>query len=383
MFAPPNWEERTLKWPPKYLWTLLRLSWEMFFSPPDLLFIPAHGLPLVLPKRTVATIHDIGFERFPELYRRRALWYHRFVVRRALKRSSAIITISEWTKKELASCFKNIKIPIVVIPLAHDERRYHSHISLSDQQEAQKRYNIKPPYFFFIGRLEKKKNIGRLIKAFVFFLDRASAPSTFDKNYHTIEYDSFGRIDRNGEAPRLYPPEADGLHRDWGAKPRTARLGRTGALGKKSNDEWSFVLVGPRGYGFAEANTLIKKYKLDDRVKILNWVPESDIPALMAGAAALVFPSLYEGFGIPILEAMATGTPVITSDRGAMAEVAGSAALLVNPRDVAAISHAMRTISTDESLASSLRTAGLARASGFSWQSTAQATWQVFHSALT
>src|SRR3989338_10301756 len=129
MFAPPNWEERTLSWPPKYLWTLLRLSWEMFFSPPDLLFIPAHGLPLVLPKRTVATIHDIGFERFPELYRRRALWYHRFVVRRALKRSSAIITISEWTKKEIQSVFGNTRPPIFVTHLAHDEKCYHERIS--------------------------------------------------------------------------------------------------------------------------------------------------------------------------------------------------------------------------------------------------------------
>ena len=236
---PTNWEERVLNWPLKYLWTLLRLSLEMQMNPPDLLFIPAHGLPLILPKRTVATIHDIGFERFPELYRRRALWYHRFVVRRALKRSSAIITISEWTKKEIESVFESTKTPIFVIPLAHDERRYHKDISIDLQRAAQKRYNIKPPYFFFIGRLEKKKNVERLIKAFVFFLDRASAPSTFDQNYHTIEYDSFGRIDRNSNQNS-----------------------------KKSNDEWSLVLVGPRGYGFAEADTLIKKYKLDDRVKL-------------------------------------------------------------------------------------------------------------------
>ena len=192
-----------------------------------------------------------------------------------------------------------------------------------------------------------------MIEAFAIFLGAASSLGTASRygpsgqNYHTIEYDSFGHDE------------------------------------SKAGDRWSLVLVGPCGYGFVEADTLMKKHKLNDQVKILNWIPESDIPALMAGAAALVFPSLYEGFGIPILEAMATGTPVITSRDGAMAEVAGSAALLVNPRDVAAISHAMRTISTDESLASSLRTAGLARASGFSWQSTAQATWQVFHSALT
>ena len=350
---PANWEERVLKWPPKYLWTLVRLSWEMFLYPPDLLFVPAHGLPLILPKRTVATIHDIGFERFPELYRRRALWYHRYVVRRALKRSSAIITISEWSKKELQSVFKNTRAPIFVTPLAHDERFYHNHISLDDRLVAQKRYKIQPPYFFFVGRLEKKKNIERLIEAFAIFLGAASSLGTASRygpsgqNYHTIEYDSFGHDE------------------------------------SKAGDRWSLVLVGPCGYGFVEADTLMKKHKLNDQVKILNWIPESDIPALMAGAAPLVFSSLYEGFGISILESMATGTPVITSRDGAMAEVAGSAALLVNPRDVAAISHAMRTISTDESLASSLRTAGLARASGFSWQSTAQATWQVFHSALT
>ena len=342
---PANWEERILGWPPKYLWTLLRLSWEMWLNSPDLLFIPAHGLPLILPKKTVATIHDIGFEKFPKLYRRRALWYHRFVVRRALKLSSAIITISEWTKKEIISVVKNIKVPIHVIPLAHDKRRYHNHISVDAQREAQKRYNIEAPYFFFIGRLEKKKNISRLMEAFTLFLDRASLPGFSNQNSHTIEYDSFGyhgyEVSHN-----------------------------------KNRNRWSLVLIGSRGYGFSQMSSFIKKNKLNDQIKILNWVPESDIPALMAGSSALVFPSLYEGFGIPILESMATGTPVITSDRGATAEVAGKAALLVDPYNVAAISRALQSISRDHDLRDKLRQAGFARASEFSWSNTVQATWE-------
>lgn len=315
---PANWEERVLKWPPKYLWTLVRLSLEMWLDPPDLLFVPAHGLPLTLPKRTVATIHDIGFERFPELYNRRALWYHRFVVRRALKRASAIITISEWSKKEIQSVFKNIPSPIFVTLLAHDERRYHDHIFLDDQREAQKRYKIESPYFLFIGRLEKKKNIVNIISAF------------------------------------------------W-------------EFGKTDKQNYSLVLVGPRGYGFKEADQLIGKYKLDERVKILNWAPEADIPALMSSASALVFPSLYEGFGIPILEAMAVGTPVITSNQGATAEVAGNATLLVDSHDVTAISRAMQAIASDQNLRDKLRQGGFARAMNFSWEKTALATWEILH----
>lgn len=313
---PANWEERVLRWPPGYLWTLVRLSWEMLINPPDLLFIPAHGLPLVLPKRTVATIHDIGFERFPELYRRRAIWYHRFVVRRALKLSSAIIAISEWTKKEIESVFKNIKTPIHVIPLAHDERRYHDNISHEVRLEAQTRYKIEPPYFFFIGRLEKKKNVVNIISAFL----------------------EFKKIDKQN---------------------------------------YSLVFAGLRGYGADELGKLLARDESRSSVKILDWVPESDIPALMAGASALVFPSLYEGFGIPILEAMAVGTPVITSNCGATAEVAGAAALLVDPYDVAAISRAMQSIVGDQDLSVKLHEAGLVRVQQFSWRKTAEDTWNV------
>lgn len=313
---PPNWESRVLVWPPKYLWTLMRLSWEILRRPPDTLFVPAHGLPLVLPKRTVVTIHDIGFMRLPELYRRRAAWYHRWVVRRAFSRAEVVVTVSDWTRREIERVFGASKGMVMVIPLAHDVGRYHEGVSADAARRVQERYGIRSPYFVYAGRVEKKKNIRRMLKAFA----------------------NFKIGDQQG---------------------------------------YSLALIGPRGYGVEEAEAVAKGAGVVALVRFLNWVPEDDMPALMAGARALVFPSLYEGFGIPILEAMAVGTPVITSDQGAMKEVAGNAALLVNPIQVEAIAHALHQVATDAALVGRLRRAGFKRAAEFSWQRTAEETWKV------
>lgn len=310
---PENWEERRLGWPPKYLWTLLRLSWEMFVHPPDVLFIPAHGLPLVLPKRVVATIHDVGFERFPKLYRRRVIWYHRWVYQRALRRASSIITISEFSKREIIDVYGKLKVAISVIPNAYDTSEFNKHISEEAINFALERQQLRRPYFFFVGRLEQKKNVVRILAAFEEFQ-------------------------------------------------------------KKSSTAYSLVLAGAPGYGY---EIIAREADRIGNIKILRWVPQTDVAPLMAGATAFVFPTLYEGFGIPILEAMAVGTPVITSNRGANAEVAGGGALLVDPEDIVAIAQSLLTISTDDGLKQQLREAGLNRAMHYTWGTTARQTWEI------
>ena len=315
---PPNWEERVLAWPPTYLWTLLRLSLEMWLHPPDVLFVPAHGLPLVLPKRTVVTIHDIGFMRFSKLYKWRQVIYHRYVVRRALRQVAAIITVSEFSKKELELVF-HPRVTPVVIPLAHDRAAYHAAIPAEAVASVKNRYQLTLPYFIVVGRRERKKNIERIVASFA----------------------EFKKIDTQG---------------------------------------YALVLIGLEGYGWAEAKARINRAGCQTAVKVLQWVPEGDMSALLVGARALVFPSLYEGFGLPILEAMAVGTPVITSDKGAPREVAGKAALLIDPRSVESLVDAMKKIATDEIFLETLRQAGFKHAAGFSWHKTAEVTWQVLSS---
>jgi len=124
----------------------------------------------------------------------------------------------------------------------------------------------------------------------------------------------------------------------------------------------------------------VRQLGLSNRVKFLGYVPYSQLPQLLNRAIALVFPSLWEGFGLPVLEAMACGTPVITSDRGALPEVVGDAALTVNPYLISGLTQAMGRVATEPQLRSDLRRAGLARAKNFSWEQTAQATLEVLQS---
>lgn len=312
---PKNWESCVLKWPPKYLWTLGRLSWEMLRRPPDLLFQPSHVLPLILPKQTVTTIHDIGFERYPEVYPWQQRWYHHWNTKRALRVCSNVITISDWSAAEIKNVYGKFRAKVSVVLLAHDSALFNNNISAEKIVDARKKYNLTAPYFIFVGRLEGKKNILRIIEAFAEF--------------------------------------------------------------KKENSNYDLVLIGPAGNMAAEALQKIKKENLDSNVKILSWIAADDLPALLRGASALVFPTLYEGFGLPILESFAVGTPVITSNRGANSEVAGEAALLVNPENMEEIAKAMQSIVKDQSLVNLFRVDGLARAQQFSWQKTAAETWEV------
>ncbi len=317
---PPNWEERVLNWPPKYLWTIVRLSIEMMQHPPDVLFVPAHGLPLIAPKKSIAAIHDIGYERFPELYKPWQPIYHRYFLRRELKECSTIITISEFTKKEIEDVCGPVRVPIAITPLAYDTEKFFSPLPQKDSSRVRVAYDLTRPYFFFIGRLEKKKNIFGLLDAFAQFA--------------------------------------------------------------KTNSSHDLVLVGPWGFGKEAVERRIQA-SLANRIHKLSWVPADDIPALMAGATALVFPTFYEGFGIPIVEAMAVGTPVITSKGGAHEEVAGGAALLVDPYNTEEIAHSLTELASNPTRVNELRARGLARAKAFSWASTAEKTWQILqHDAL-
>jgi glycosyltransferase involved in cell wall biosynthesis len=142
------------------------------------------------------------------------------------------------------------------------------------------------------------------------------------------------------------------------------------------------VLAGGDGFGAEATHQLIERNGLGSRVIRLGHASAATLRMLYSTAAALVFPSLEEGFGMPVLEAMACGLPVITSDCSAMPEVAGEAAILVNPRDVLEISEAMRRVAEDQTLAADLRRRGRERAAQFSWKRCAQETWKVYQEAL-
>src|SRR4030043_1789344 len=167
--SPQNWENKILKWPLKYLWTQIRLSWEMLINPPDALFIPAHSIPLIYAKNTIVTWHDIGFEKFKHLYTPQAYWYHKWAVRYSLKNARKVIVISEFTKNEILDVFgqfyNKLENKISVVYNGYDNNKHRADLDKNKICDILEKYKIKDPYIFFVGRLEEKKNIKGLVEA--------------------------------------------------------------------------------------------------------------------------------------------------------------------------------------------------------------------------
>lgn len=339
---PSHFQNRVLRWPPKFLWTQIRLSWEMLIRKPDILFVPAHTIPLIHPKKNVTTLHDVGFERFQELYSKEKIgykavpvkWlintliriltlgkygsseydYHRFSARFALKHAGKIFTISQFSKQEILDIYgKTGEEKISVIPLAYDRESF---LKEPDQQSIQNilnKYKIQKPFLLFIGRLEEKKNTPGLIEAF--------------------------RI-----------------------------------LQKKYSFRGQLVLLGNPGFHFDQVLKKIERYGLDQKVIRPGWVSEEERLLFLKAATVFVFPSFYEGFGIPPLEAMASGTPVVASWAASIPEVVGEAAFLVNPYNPEEIAKGVNNILTNKNLKEKLVERGSEQIKKFSWEKTAKKT---------
>jgi len=345
---PPNWEERILRWPPRRLWTQIRLSWEMwrmkYVTKEELvLFVPAHVLPLVCPKKVITTIHDLGGLRFPAGYSWFERWYARFATRFALKRA-VILTPSEFVKEDLRNYGDG---KITVVPNGYDNVLFRQIENQAEIQAVLKKYNIHQPYFLSISRLEEKKNTVGIVEAFGIFMERFRhdiARERSDRSNLIHEGDCFASLAVSSDESNFTMTET-----------------------------YALILLGKPGYGYDKVQKTIEHSKFKNDIILPGWVETADVPYLMAGAIAFIFPSFYEGFGIPILEAMACGVPVITSNRSALPEVAGNAALLVNPYKPGEIAEAMKQLVSSPGLRQELIKRGLERVKGYSWEKTAWA----------
>ena len=300
----------------RLLWTQRRLPQICAELRSPLLFSPVPEAPLWGQKPripAVVVVHDLIPLRFPQ-WNSPLTQYSRHYVPQVLAQVAHIICNSAATAQDIVNYFQIPAEKITPILLAHDANRFNIlDFNISDFNSLESEIKPDRPYFFYIGRPDPYKNLHRVISAF------ATLPKDCD-------------LWIAGSRDRRYTPLLQ-----------------------------------------AQADELA----VSDRVKFLDYVAYSDLPQLMRGAIALVFPSLWEGFGFPVLEAMACGTPVITSNVSSLPEVAGDAALLVNPYCEAEIAAAMKTLINDGGARSQLRTAGLARASQFSWQKTGQATTEL------
>lgn len=320
---PSNWRHTLMPWRHLPFWTQCRLSLELTIHRVDLVFLPTHNVPLLHPRRVVATLHDIGFERHPELYPVSQLRYHRPMARRAVRAAGRVLTVSEFSRDEIVSFHKMDPARVTVTANAIDPAVYHPSIPETEQSAVRNRYGLSGPFLVFVGRLEAKKNLANILRGFALVKRR-----------------------------------------------------------RGSGDPVKLALIGNPGHGFDAIKAVIAGDGLAPHLVLPGYVPEPDLPALLAAARGLVFPTRYEGFGIPILQAQAVGTPVITSDHAAMPETAGAGAILVNADDPEAIAGAMMVVLDDEARRRELRAAGLDNVKRFSWVETARVTLKVFREVL-
>lgn len=310
---PANWQSKVLNWPPRFLWTHFRLSWELIWHKPDVYFIPAHVIPFISRGRAVVTIHDVAYRVFPEAYSRKGRFYLNFLTHYQKYFVKKIITISEAAKKDIIKYYRVPAEKIAITPLAYGAERYQIINEPKKIAQILAKYGIKKPFLMSISRLEFKKNTHGVIEAF----------------------------------SRL--PISD----------------------------YQLVLIGKHGRGYKYIQAALDQSPVKDKIIMPGWVSEEDVPYLMNAAEAFLFPSFYEGFGIPILEAMACGCPVITSNTTACAEVAGEAAVLINPDNPEEISRQILKLTKDQSFREEMVKRGLEHVKQFSWQRTAEETWKI------
>ncbi len=305
--AGSNFEIRSLPFP--RVWTHTRLSFEMLTRPPDILWVPAHVLPIVHPRRSIATVHDLGQIFFPEAYPPVTRWYHNVSARWNARATSHIFADSQSTKNDLVKFLRIAPAKISVVYPAYDAQFYQPIRDNTLIQRTKTRYGIAGDYILTIGTIHPRKNYARLIQAM------------------------------------------------------------------KSLRNLKLVIVGKRGWLY---DSIFKQAdSLNVPLSFLDYVPAADLPALLSGARLFTFPSLHEGFGLPILEAQACGVPVVCSNSSSLPEAAGEAAIFFDPLSVDAMADAIQRGLSDERLRAEMVSRGFENVKRFSWEQSARQVYDV------
>jgi glycosyltransferase involved in cell wall biosynthesis len=293
--------------PPYSVREQVSIPWTLVRTRADVFHEPHYVLPPLTRCRSVVTIHDCIHLRFPQyLPARGALAYARAQMGLAARRSDRILTVSEASKRDILEFFDVAPDKVTVIHNAIDDR-----FSVPPPDEAvrrvRERYQLEGRFALYVGNVKPHKNVERLIDAF-----------------HQVR--------------------------------------------KSGLDDLRLVVIGDELSKYASLRRAVHRYNLHKYVRFLGFLPDDLLAIVYRLAAVFVFPSLYEGFGLPPLEAMASGTPVVTSNVSSLPEVTGDAALLVDPTSPEAIADGIRRVLTEPELAATLRARGRARATQFSWE---------------
>ncbi len=301
----------------------VRILWEQFILPLqilrrriDVLLSAGMTAPFISSARSVLVLHDLQHENQPENFSRGQLFFLRTIIKLSAKSAAKIITLSKKAREDIIKYYKIPEDRVSIVHLAANNRSFYRR-SESEKQEVLEKYSLPQKFILYLASSLPHKNYQRLLSAFKEVIS---------------------------EYPDLY-----------------------------------LVLIGARDYGSPEIKAKIAELGIEANVSMLGWLPFEDIPLIYSASSMLIFPSLHEGFGIPVVEAMACGVPVVCSDIEPLIEVSGGAALLVDPLSEEAITEGIKTVLEDGELRSRLIQRGLKRALDFTWEKTALHTLSLLY----
>jgi len=298
----------------------LTLSRELRRHPVDVLHVQ-YTAPPFAPCRIVTTIHDLAFEHLPETFNRRSWMQLRLTVRRTARRAAQIITVSEYSRQDIVDTY-DVNPELVTVTPEAASQKFARVTNETELQKVRETYGIEREYILSLCSIQPRKNLVRLIEA----------------------YSLLRRLHPESKLPQL-------------------------------------VLAGKSGWLEKETRRAAQRDEIGADIRFTGYVADDHLNALYSAATCFVYPSYFEGFGLPILEAMKCGTPVIAGNRTSIPEVAGEAALLFDPFDVNSLVEALKRILHDSQYRATLSAKGLKRANEFSWQTTARLTLATYQKA--
>lgn len=305
----------------KLIWPFISIPYRWFFGKKtDITQFFNYVVPPGVKGKKVTCVYDMAYRVYPETVRTKTRKWLQLTLEQSCERADAIVTISEFSKSQIMKYLHIDADKIWVAPCGVDREIYNLHGTLEQKEAIKAKYSIEGEYFLYLGTLEPRKNVERLIEAYSL------------------------------------------LVHDPSIKENIAKL----------------VLAGGKGWLYETIFQKVHELKLEDKVIFTGYIAETDKPILMQGAKAFLFLSLYEGFGMPPLEAMACGTPVMVSNVSSLPEVVGDAALLANPYSPESIAEGLRRLIQDDKLRTELSRKGSIRADEFNWVNSARVFKKIY-----
>lgn len=323
-----NWTYRIVN--PGKMWTQFGLPLDLYLHKPrpQIFFSPTHYSPRFCPVPTAISIMDLSYIYYPYMFKKSDFYQLKNWTAYSVKKASKVFTISHATKNDIIKTYK-VSEDRVIVTYPGIKQVSSIKYKVLSMDKLREKYGVKGNYVLFVGTLQPRKNIVRLIEA-------------------------FSRISSN-----------------------VARINSNRLEGNSRNSGIELVIVGKKGWLYEDILNAPKKFNIVDKVKFLDFVPDQDLEAFYSNAICFVLPSLYEGFGLPVLEAMKYGCPVVTSNISSLPEAGGDAALYVNPEDVGDITSKIRELIENDKLKKEMIEKGYKQIKKFSWEKTAKQTLAV------